>query len=176
MRTCVAYDFRVAGFPGKMAARRIFLAVAFVVNIAQITEAFSLQNLLLMPHRSSVRLSPSFTASVKHRRSVQKTSQIQNSAVSVNADRNSESMTSKSISVIAPIHAPHLVILPGFGNADVDYKNPFGAGLDRSILHALSSRRFQVHIMPLKVSIFVPTKFWCVGTHLFVGICSGTSG
>jgi hypothetical protein len=54
--------------------------------------------------------------------------------------------------VLAPNDAPHLVILPGFGNADVDYKDPFGAGTECSIRNALQRRGFQVHVMPLKVN------------------------
>ena len=43
-----------------------------------------------------------------------------------------------------------MVILPGFGNAAVDYKNPFGAGFDTSISYALQQRGFEVTVMPLE--------------------------
>ena len=43
-----------------------------------------------------------------------------------------------------------MVILPGFGNAAVDYSNPFGAGFDTSISYALQQRGFEVTVMPLE--------------------------
>lgn len=45
---------------------------------------------------------------------------------------------------------PAVVILPGFGNAAVDYTNPFGAAFETSISYALQQRGFDVTIMPLE--------------------------
>jgi hypothetical protein len=42
-----------------------------------------------------------------------------------------------------------VVILPGFGNAVVDYTNPFGAAFESSISYGLQQRGFDVTIMPL---------------------------
>ena len=50
----------------------------------------------------------------------------------------------------APPGSPAVVILPGFGNAAVDYSNPFGAGFDTSISYALQQRGFEVTVMPLE--------------------------
>jgi hypothetical protein len=44
---------------------------------------------------------------------------------------------------------PVCVILPGFGNAAVDYSNPFGADFKTSISYALEKRGFEVRVMPL---------------------------
>ncbi len=151
------------------AARRIFLATVFFIEVAQNTDAFAVPNLLYTAHRSSVRLTPRFPVCGKYRRSALARSLIRSSAISVDTKGNSKSLASQSNLITAPINAPHLVILPGFGNADVDYKNPFGAGLDRSILHVLASRGFQVHIMPLKVSLFVSDLFRFVGARGSVG-------
>jgi len=50
----------------------------------------------------------------------------------------------------APPGSPSVVILPGFGNAAVDYINPFGAGFETSISYALEQRGFDVTVMPLE--------------------------
>lgn len=50
----------------------------------------------------------------------------------------------------APPGSPTIVILPGFGNAAVDYTQPFGANFETSISYALEQRGFKVKIMPLE--------------------------
>ena len=44
--------------------------------------------------------------------------------------------------------APPVVVLPGFGNADVDYKNPLGA--PTGLVDSLSSRGSSVEVLPLQ--------------------------
>ena len=44
---------------------------------------------------------------------------------------------------------PVCVILPGFGNAAVDYSSPFGAEFETSISYALERRGYEVRVMPL---------------------------
>lgn len=50
----------------------------------------------------------------------------------------------------APPGSPTIVILPGFGNAAVDYSRPFGASFETSISYALEQRGFRVEVMPLE--------------------------
>ena len=145
------------------AACRIFIATAFVLDISQNAEAFALQNLILIQKQSSLRLVTGFPRCGKYLSEGQNT-RFKISAVSLNSV--TESLVSKDNSVMASNTAPHLVILPGFGNADVDYKDPFGAGLDRSILHALTTRGFQVNIMPLKVTILFSIQIRMAGIIL----------
>ena len=60
--------------------------------------------------------------------------------------------TGSSMQAKVPPGTPSVVILPGFGNAAVDYLNPFGAGEETSISYALQKRGFSVTVMPLQRS------------------------
>ncbi|EKX45813.1 hypothetical protein GUITHDRAFT_86917 [Guillardia theta CCMP2712] len=55
---------------------------------------------------------------------------------------------SSSLRACMPSH--RVVILPGFGNAQEDYIDPFGCGFEQSITCALEKRGHQVQVMPLK--------------------------
>eukprot|EP00285_Hemiselmis_virescens_P019406 CAMPEP_0173406386 /NCGR_PEP_ID=MMETSP1356-20130122/64498_1 /TAXON_ID=77927 ORGANISM="Hemiselmis virescens, Strain PCC157" /NCGR_SAMPLE_ID=MMETSP1356 /ASSEMBLY_ACC=CAM_ASM_000847 /LENGTH=77 /DNA_ID=CAMNT_0014367371 /DNA_START=81 /DNA_END=310 /DNA_ORIENTATION=- len=44
---------------------------------------------------------------------------------------------------------PVFVVLPGFGNAAVDYVNPFGQGEELSLKNSLTKRGIEVEVMPL---------------------------
>ena len=45
---------------------------------------------------------------------------------------------------------PRFLILPGFGNDAVDYKNPLQRGTEFSFVNSLTSRGFQVNVVPIQ--------------------------
>ena len=68
----------------------------------------------------------------------------------IRLDRNGRS-ASGSIAMELPTTAkiPPVVILPGFGNADVDYKTPFNQPEDKGLVAVLQRRGADVTVMDL---------------------------
>jgi hypothetical protein len=69
--------------------------------------------------------------------------------------------------------AQNFVVLPGFGNDAMDYRNPAGLGEELSMVHALQCRGHACDVVPIERTgwlriaqgIFVP-RFWRYEVHL----------
>ena len=143
-----------------------FQIIRFLSILAVTIDAFSFQAPLFNRRNNIQRFSLSHTKLMQ--RSL--VSFPVNSRLILKSSSSSASSDINANRVSAPNNSPHLIILPGFGNADSDYTNPFGAGADRSIQNALERRGFKVHVMPLKVCM-VGTYISKLGLECRKAIC-----
>jgi len=65
------------------------------------------------------------------------------------ADQERSTATANKQAIKTSVQRPPVVILPGFGNADVDYKTPLGQPEEKGLVAALTRRGFDVSVMKI---------------------------